>query len=1342
MIDLSEKTLIDRPSYFWTPEYLEDSAWIEHIPFAFWIIDVIKPKTVVELGVHTGTSYFAFCQAIKTLNINSACYGVDTWKGDEHAGFYSDTIFNNVSSWNDQHYSRFSTLIRATFDEAKQFFLDSSIDLLHIDGYHTYEAVKHDFEFWLPKLAPNAIVLFHDINVRKEDFGVFKFWAELIQQYPHFQFDFGYGLGILCIGKASQGELKTLFSGDQNSPQYLFLRNLFFDRGHNFKVQHNLVTTLQQENKTLTEEKTNAENYKKALNELKATHETLQECYNELTERNKSLEQVKNSFTDLNSSLSEVNTQLSEISSELNQVKKENEQLSTIINWYAATYENRSMAGVIKEKLKRSFKRSYIKFIDYLLRKEKIKNKYAVTYVLEYIKGNGLTPSFRRAWALFKKNGFKSFSKETLRKNAVKKISNNQSFRFLPVIEEINVDLIKKSIAEFGFSPKISIICPTYNTKPELLALAIKSVNDQLYTNWELCIVDDCSTNYKTIEFLKAHNDEPNVKIRFLNKNVGISEASNAAIEMATGEFIALMDHDDEITPDALYQVTKLLNEHINADIIYSNECKVDEQGNLSDYFFKPEWSPELLINMMYIGHLTVYRKQFLLDKVGLFRKEYDFSQDYDLALRATEKTSNIYHIDKVIYHWRITDGSSSQGDKPYARISNLAALGDSAKRRQIDAEIIQLPWANRLKIKVPAERRVSIIVPTDSYDNLKETIESILKCTSFSNYEILPVTNSRLVAQMQEAVHSPKVSYVPYDKPYNFSDKCNEGAVYATGDILIFFNDDVRPLQNDWLENLIEFLEIPEVGGTAPKLIYEDDTIQYAGMAAGVRNLVGTTFHSLNKNSHHYLNFPQLVRDVSILSGACLAIKKELFNKINGYDSINAPIAHSDVDLSYKILEAGFRCVYTPYATLRHIGHLSLKTFEEEEKNKRKKAKKDKADIFLLKRWGRYLNDPYFPTAFKNYVYHDSPEPYQVYAPKTIINTTPNSKDILLISHDLTFSGAPLMLLNIAKILKELGYFVVVTSPHYGPLQKSYEQIDVPVIVDELVLRQHSSFERFAKNFDCIICNTIVCWPAVKQMQHLTKTIWWIHEGKGINAYLKDEQFMQVLRNAKHIVGISDYSISFIKPYNSNITKIFNYFDEKTLPVVKAAGTQKLVFSLIGSIEPRKGQLLLINALKKLSPELLADAEIWIIGRTLDPNYHAELSQESKNIPAVKLLGEKNHMECIQLIQQSDVILGTAIDEPFGLTLVEGLSMSKTCIVSSHTGLSELLKDGVNGFIFESGNSFDLSKKIENILKNRAQLESVGKNGLEIFETVLSREKAVENWKNYMEYIQAAVTE
>ena len=175
------KYLLDHKSFFWSPDYLEVSAWTEHIPFAFWITEVLQPRVVVELGVHLGTSYFAFCQAVDRLNLETVCYGIDTWKGDEHAGFYGEEIFNKVAGYNASRYSKFSTLIRSTFDDAKNYFIDGSVDLLHIDGAHTYEAVKEDFESWLPKLSSRAIVIFHDINVRERNFGVFRLWDELIQ---------------------------------------------------------------------------------------------------------------------------------------------------------------------------------------------------------------------------------------------------------------------------------------------------------------------------------------------------------------------------------------------------------------------------------------------------------------------------------------------------------------------------------------------------------------------------------------------------------------------------------------------------------------------------------------------------------------------------------------------------------------------------------------------------------------------------------------------------------------------------------------------------------------------------------------------------------------------------------------------------------------------------------------------------------------------------------------------------------------------------------------------------------------------------------------------------------
>jgi hypothetical protein len=327
---------LQKNSFFWSPEFLEVSAWIEHTPFAFWVIETLKPKTVVELGVHAGTSYFSFCQAIKGINSNTACYGVDTWVGDEHAGYYGAEIYEKVAAHNTEKYSRFSTLIRATFDEASTYFIDGTIDLLHIDGLHTYEAVKHDFETWLPKLSPNAVVLFHDINVRERNFGVFTLWEELKQSYRNFQYDFGHGLGVLTLGTDLPEEVNFLFDSEKNNVYFSFLRNLFSERGSFFKTKMNFDAQLKLEKENvialtatnarleqniqgllLHNNNNDAKNdqFQKRLDALIASFEQLQENF-------KGLELIKNNFEEEIRLLTAYNSQLENKIQELTEAHK------------------------------------------------------------------------------------------------------------------------------------------------------------------------------------------------------------------------------------------------------------------------------------------------------------------------------------------------------------------------------------------------------------------------------------------------------------------------------------------------------------------------------------------------------------------------------------------------------------------------------------------------------------------------------------------------------------------------------------------------------------------------------------------------------------------------------------------------------------------------------------------------------------------------------------------------------------------------------------------------------------------------------------------------------------
>ncbi|MGC4035407.1 MAG: class I SAM-dependent methyltransferase [Chitinophagaceae bacterium] len=307
--------LTQRPSLFWTPDYLDISAWIEHVPFAFFLVDVLRPKTIVELGVHNGTSFFAFCQAVNTLNIDCTCYGIDAWKGDEHAGFYDDAVYQKVIKYNAEHYTRFSSLLRSTFDEALQYFVDDSVELLHIDGLHTYEAVKYDFETWRPKLKKDAFVIFHDINVRERQFGVFRLWEELKSQYEHLQFDFGYGLGVICLDNIKNETLASLFA--DNNTHHVFLRNLFSDRGNLFKLK--LEHTLLQKEKEQQEL-----SLRQAHNDLNANYKTLESHYFLLIDTRETLGQEN---ARLNENIKGIEAECSQLKEIKQSLEAENRQL-------------------------------------------------------------------------------------------------------------------------------------------------------------------------------------------------------------------------------------------------------------------------------------------------------------------------------------------------------------------------------------------------------------------------------------------------------------------------------------------------------------------------------------------------------------------------------------------------------------------------------------------------------------------------------------------------------------------------------------------------------------------------------------------------------------------------------------------------------------------------------------------------------------------------------------------------------------------------------------------------------------------------------------------------------
>ena len=526
-----------------------------------------------------------------------------------------------------------------------------------------------------------------------------------------------------------------------------------------------------------------------------------------------------------------------------------------------------------------------------------------------------------------------------------------------------NYKLIKKEIEHFKYKPIISIIMPTWNTPSEILEKAIESVIAQVYPYWELCIADG-NSNSETKKVLDKYNKiESKIRLKLLDKNEGISANSNQAVSLATGEFIGLLDHDDELTFDALYEVARLLQEHPEADLIYSDEDKIDDQGNRSGFFFKPDWSPDLLFSQNYISHFGVYRK-VLVDAIKGFRIGYEGSQDYDLVLRFTELTKNIFHISQILYHWRTTPNSLALNPnaKQYAYDSAIRSISDAMYRRNIpitDVEMNLYKGNYRISYEINENETVSIIVPTkDRLDLLEKCINSIIQKTEYNNYEILIINNQseydETVKYFNHIVDNPNINVIDYNKDFNYSAINNYAVNFVKGKYLLFLNNDTEIISNRWINSMIEYCQKDHVGAVGAKLLYPNNSVQHAGVFLSSNRLILHSHKHLPDNYPGYFSRPHIVHNISAVTGACLMIKKDHFIEIDGFDEINLGITYNDIDLCLKLLEKGYVNIYTPFAKLYHHESLSrgFKT------TKQHQIERD----FFIHKWKKIFdNDPYY---------------------------------------------------------------------------------------------------------------------------------------------------------------------------------------------------------------------------------------------------------------------------------------------------------------------------------------------------------------------------------------------
>lgn len=547
----------------------------------------------------------------------------------------------------------------------------------------------------------------------------------------------------------------------------------------------------------------------------------------------------------------------------------------------------------------------------------------------------------------------------------------------IPLIKESYIDWIKEfdacsedehnilrqEIEGFKNTPLISVIMPVYNPKPEWLRAAIESVIHQIYSNWELCIADDCSTDPDIRQILSSYEQKDSrIKVVFRPFNGHISEASNSALNLASGDYIALLDHDDLLPAHAFFYIVQTINRKSEIKLIYSDEDKIDDAGIRSEPYFKCDWNPELFYSQNLINHLGVYATE-IVKRIGGFRVGYEGSQDYDLALRFIEHIGKeeIFHIPKVLYHWRIHDSSTSsiQNIKKYAFVSGQKALTEHFLRTGINAtaQIIS-PGRYRIRYQLPEKLPlVTLIIPTkNKFGLLSNCINSILSNTSYPNYEILVIDNNsdeeETLNYLNKIQSDAKISCIKDERPFNFSALCNNAVHMAAGEFIGLINNDTEVINPEWLAEMIAIAAQPDIGAVGAKLFYPDNRIQHAGIILGIGGVAGHAHKHKPGDDCGYFGRAVLTQEMSAVTAACLIIRKSIYLEIGGMDEINLTISFNDVDFCLRLKQAGYRNIWTPYSMLYH--HESISRGMEDTTTKRQRFQ---GEIdFMMTRWGKIL--------------------------------------------------------------------------------------------------------------------------------------------------------------------------------------------------------------------------------------------------------------------------------------------------------------------------------------------------------------------------------------------------
>ena len=901
-----------------------------------------------------------------------------------------------------------------------------------------------------------------------------------------------------------------------------------------------------------------------------------------------------------------------------------------------------------------------------------------------------------------------------------------------------------------GKAPKISIIVPIYNCPSSFLREMINSVTSQIYPNWELCLADDASPLPHVKQILReAAAADPRIKVNLREKNGHIAEATNSALDLATGDYIALLDHDDLLSPDALLHVAECISNNPDVDWIYTDEDKIDQTGRRYDPQMKGDWNPEMLITHNYTQHLTVIRKT-LVEQVGRMRKGYEGAQDIDLFLRVSEKTTaaKIKHIPHICYHWRChAESTASQGtQKRYVFDSAYRAIEDAIARRGLKAIpylsaiankyglcLHQLKWDHSLLAQNP----VTIVIPTrDRVDLLEKCISTLEKTVDQRYVKLIIVddgsqetkTHNYFQKLEKNKVFSCRViNSGRTNGTFNYARLMNIGAKYVETPYMLHLNNDIEAIAPGWLEEMVGWMSIDGVEVVGARLLYPDQTIQHAGVVIGSHSgLADHQFHLLPQSELGYTFLPHAARNVSAVTGACLLTSTALYRELGGFDEEKFAVQYNDVDYCLRVIESGKRVVYTPQATLIHVTSASRgKEYDYTE------------HLNFIQRYPNY-RDPFFNENL------DIDSMWMDINPHHYGYTNHSSKlKVIVISHNLNLEGAPLVIYNYARYFAEIaGYQVQVISAEDGLLREAYENLNIPVkIIPKQVPLPDESIELFRKrlkslgdsldlaSFDLVVCNTLLTvWGVELAQLFALPSIWYIHESSPIERSIKDffgeaceNSIRQILKdsflNATRVVFCSQASRHIFEALNVKdnfrtihgavpIDKINQFRQSHTKSELRAKYGIKqddIVITIVGTICERKGQHIFIEAIQQLEqqyPENNFNLSCILVGGSVISYLNFVRHQINKFDLKNVYIYDKTK-EVYDFFGMSDIFVCSSFEESFPRVLLEAMAFELKIVSTNVFGIPEMITDGNEGYLVDPGNPQTLANAIWQCLQN-----------------------------------------